>query len=157
EWTRAIRPLVVLFTAVNLFVTWRFQADVEAQGGAYATGVLVLMASACVAVGIDTYRTPPAWWGARLGDFLAVPGVFLYTTAANIYEKPDGIKIASWFILAIIASSVVSRLMRSTELRFAGFQFNDQHSRFLWASMQDAEFPVLVPHRPGTRSLLDKE
>ena len=43
EWTRAVRPLVLLFTLINLFVTWVFNADVEAQGGAYATGVLVLI------------------------------------------------------------------------------------------------------------------
>ncbi|MEY4393344.1 MAG: hypothetical protein RL595_593, partial [Planctomycetota bacterium] len=49
EWSRAIRPMVVIFTLVNLFVTWFFKADVSAQGGAYATGVLVLILSACVA------------------------------------------------------------------------------------------------------------
>src|SRR5262249_13210249 len=49
EWARVIRPLVVLFTVINLFVTWIFDASVTKQGGAYATGVLVLMSSACVA------------------------------------------------------------------------------------------------------------
>ena len=56
EWARAVRPLVLLFTVINLFVTWIFNADVEAQGGAYATGVLVLMSSACVATVIDRWR-----------------------------------------------------------------------------------------------------
>ncbi len=49
EWARATRPLVLLFTAINLLVTVLFKASVEAQGGAYATGVLVLITSACVA------------------------------------------------------------------------------------------------------------
>jgi hypothetical protein len=42
-------------------------------------------------------------------------------------------------------------------MRFTGFQFVDEQSRFLWDSMKHLEFPVLVPHRPGHRSLLEKE
>ena len=43
DWARATRPLVVFFTLIAFAVTWLFNADVDAQGGAYATGVLVLM------------------------------------------------------------------------------------------------------------------
>src|SRR5262249_30248047 len=43
EWTRGVRALVLLFTAINLFVTWVFDASVTQQGGAYATRVLPLM------------------------------------------------------------------------------------------------------------------
>ena len=56
RWAEAFRPLVVLFTVVGLLVTWVFDASVEAQGGAYATGVMVLITSACVAVVIDQWR-----------------------------------------------------------------------------------------------------
>lgn len=159
DWARAYRPLVVLFTAINLFVTWRFDASVEAQGAAYATGVLVLMSSACVAALIDRWRVNSArFWIFRINwYFLVVTIVFLYTTVANIVEKPDGIKIASWFIIAIMLASIVSRFYRSKELRFGGFAFKDEHSRFLWDSMKLLEFPVLVPHRPGSRSLQEKE
>lgn len=158
EWGRAIRPLVLLFTAVNLVVTWLFNASVSAQGGAYATGVLVLMSSACVAAVIDRWRAGSGHWLLRTPWYFAgVTVVFVYTTVANMVEKPDGLKIASWFILAIIVSSVVSRLVRSTELRFAGFRFKDDHSKFLWQSLEFLEFPVLVPHRPGARGLALKE
>jgi len=158
EWARAIRPLVALFTLINLYVTWQFSANVEAQGGAYATGVLVLMSSGCVATVIDKYRHREGPWYRRLSWYFSfITIVFLFTTGANIIEKPDGMKIAVWFILAIVGSSVVSRLMRSKELRFHGFLFANEESRFLWESMQHLEFPVLVPHRPGGHTLAEKE
>jgi len=158
EWARAVRPLAILFTGINLFVTFIFDADVSKQGGAYATGVLVLMSSACVATVIGRWRSGTGLWLLRVPwYFLLITLVFLYTTVLNIYEKPDGIKIASCFIVAILVSSMVSRTMRSTELRFQGFQFVDEQSRFLWESMYTLEFPVLVPHRPGRRGLASKE
>jgi hypothetical protein len=158
EWSRAVRPLVIFFTLINLLVTWIFNADVEAQGGAYATGVLVLISSACTASVIDLYRQKSGPWIVRVPwVFVAITVVFFYTTAANMIERPDGIKIASWFILAIVLASFGSRLKRSTELRFKAFEFADNNSRFLWDSLKHLEFPVLVPHRPGRRRLDDKE
>ncbi len=159
EWARAVRPLVFLFTAINLFVTWVFDADVIAQGGAYATGVLVLMSSAGVASVIDRYRhSERQGWARRVPwGFLVITIIFLYTTAANMLERPDGIKIASCFIGAIVVSSFVSRVSRSTELRFRGFEYKDAETKFLWDSLKHLEFPVLVPHRPGRRELDNKE
>jgi len=158
EWTRAVRPLVVLFTLINLLVTWIFNADVVAQGGAYATGVLVLISSACVATVIDHYRNNTGSWLVRTPWlFVMITIVFFFTTAANMVERPDGIKIASWFIIAIVVASFSSRLKRSTELRFKAFEFTDLSSRFLWDSLKHLEFPVLVPHRPGRRGLDEKE
>jgi hypothetical protein len=158
EWARAIRPLVVLFTIINLFVTWIFNADVTAQGGAYATGVLVLMSSACIATLIDKYRASTRRGLFRLSaPYVVVTLVFLYTTAANMIERPDGLKIAACFIAAIVVSSFGSRLKRSTELRFGGFEFGDSSSRFLWDSLKHLEFPVLVPHRPGNHDLAEKD
>ena len=158
EWTRAVRPLVVMFTLVNLLITWVFNASVEAQGGAYATGVLVLMSSACIATVIDLYREREGVWIRRVPWlFVGITCVFLYTTAANMIERPDGIKIASWFIIAVVIASFGSRMKRSTELRFKNFEFTDLQSRFLWDSLKHLEFPVLVPHRPGRRGLPEKE
>src|SRR5277367_6711340 len=52
EWARASRPLVLVFVSVAFAVTRLFNANVDAQGGAYATGVLVLITSASCAVTI---------------------------------------------------------------------------------------------------------
>ncbi|MGC4003735.1 MAG: hypothetical protein QM811_11655 [Pirellulales bacterium] len=157
-WASATRPLVILFTFVNLFVTWIFNADVTAQSGAYATGVLVLISSASLATVIDKWHAHHdqgflRWpWGYAL-----ITGVFFYTTAANMVERPDGIFIASFFIVAILLSSFWSRLRRSTELRFRGFEFADAESKFMWDALKHLEFPVLVPHRPGARDLAEKD
>jgi hypothetical protein len=158
EWARALRPLVILFTVINLFVTWQFNASVEAQGAAYATGVLVLMSSACIATLIDRWRAHHGPWFLRLSwPFALITVIFVYTTLVNMFEKPDGLMIAIWFIIAIIISSIVSRFMRSKEMRFQGLEFVDAQSRFMWDSMKMLEFPVLVPHRPGSRSIREKE
>ncbi len=152
EWARAVRPLVLLFTAANLLVTWIFDADVEKQGGAYATGVLVLISSACVATVIDHWREATGSWQRRMPwRYLVITAIFFYTTAANMIERPDGLRIASFFIIAIVGSSFWSRVRRSTELRFKSFEFANLESKFLWDSLKHFEFPVLVPHRPGRR------
>ena len=54
DWAKARRPLVIFYTLVSFAVTWIFNADVDAQGAAYATGVLVVMTSAAVACLLST-------------------------------------------------------------------------------------------------------
>ncbi len=158
EWARAVRPLVLLFTIINVVVTWIFDASVDAQGDAYATGVLMLMTSGCVATLIDIYRTRQGRWFKRLSiPFALITLVFIYTTMSNIIEKPAGIKIASFFILTILITSLISRLARSRELRFSGFQIPDPESLLLWDAIRHMELSILVPHRPGRRSLEEKE
>ncbi len=158
EWTKAAKWLVLLFTGINIFVTYYFGANVEAQGGAYATGVLMLITSACVATVIGKYQVRQGPWWRRLSPvYSLVALVFIYTTIANIWEKPSGLKIACFFILAIIVTSLLSRLFRARELRFTGFTYADDQSKFLWESIKASEWPILVPHRPGRRSLADKE
>jgi hypothetical protein len=126
EWARASRPLVVLFTGITFIITLMFDANVEAQGGAYATGVLVLMTSAAVAVTLSVRQHLRLWLA-----YLAVTVVFVYTTIVNIVERPDGVKIASWFIVTIIVTSLVSRVLRSTELRVHAVEPDDMARRFL--------------------------
>jgi hypothetical protein len=126
EWARATRPLVVLFTVITFIITFIFDANVEAQAGAYATGVLVLMTSAAVAVTMTVRRSTRL----RLG-FGAITIVFLYTTVLNIMERPDGVKIASWFIVTIIVTSLISRVLRSTELRVQSVEPDETAKRFI--------------------------
>jgi hypothetical protein len=112
DWAKATRPLAIVFTLIAFTVTIIFKANVAAQGGAYATGVLVLMSSAAVAVTISAWRKRGRWWA-----YMIISLVFCYTTILNIIERPEGIKIASFFIGAIVLTSLVSRVWRTTELR----------------------------------------
>jgi len=162
-WAAAYRPLVIAFTIINLLVTLAFRADVSAQGGAYATGVLVLMTSACVASFIHELRRKPephhrlGLQAQRVG-FGLITLVFVYTTIANMLERPDGIIIASIFIGCVMVISFTSRFLRSDELRLKEFRFADDADRMLWTDiLLEGAFRVLVPHRPGSRSLADKE
>ena len=127
DWARATRPLVLVFTAIAFLVTVLFNADVDAQGGAYATGVLFLMASAAVAVTISAWRNSEKKW---IG-FLIITLVFFYTTVINIIEQPEGIQIALLFILAIVITSFVSRALRTTEVRVEDIEFDAKAKEFL--------------------------
>jgi hypothetical protein len=127
EWARATRPLVVVFTAICFVVTILFRADVDAQGGAYATGVLALMTSAAIAVTLSARRRNlrTQWL------FMLISLVFIYTTITNIVEQPEGIKIATIFIAAIVLSSLFSRVWRSTELRVERVELDDKAREFI--------------------------
>ena len=128
EWARAVRPMVLVLTAIAFVVTWLFDADVDAQGGAYATGVLVLITSASVAVTLSARAAGQR--RATIG-FGVVAAVFTYTTVANIVERPDGLKIGLLFIAAIVAVSFVSRSRRSLELRTTEVSFDPTAEVFL--------------------------
>jgi hypothetical protein len=141
EWARASRPLVLFFCAAAFAITILFRADVDAQGGAYATGVLVLITSAATAVTISMWKSRSrfAW--------LAIAIVFAYTTVLNIYERPEGIKIASFFIFVTVATSLISRASRSTELRIRNVDFDEEACRII-DSDEDHVIRVIA-HRPG--------
>jgi hypothetical protein len=113
NWAKATRPLVLIYTLIAFVVTILFKADVDKQAGAYATGVLVLMGSAAIAVTLAAWRQR----GLMKWAFLLISLVFAYTTIINVIEQPEGIKIASFFIAAIVFTSLVSRVWRTTELR----------------------------------------
>lgn len=142
EWTRAVKPLVLIFMAIAFTVTLIFRADVDAQGGAYATGVLVLMSSAAIAVTLFFHRQGSRW---STGIFAAIALVFIYTTIVNIIERPDGIRIAIFFITTIVATSLISRVFRSTELRVTSIEL-DESAQAILAKYQHQSVH-LIAHR----------
>ncbi|MEG9432556.1 amino acid transporter [Terriglobus sp. ADX1] len=125
EWARASRPLVLVFMGIATLVTVLFHADVDAQGGAYATGVLVLITSASVAVMLNVQVKRLRY------VFMATTAIFTYTTIANIIERPEGLKISSIFIASILFSSFVSRAFRSTELRISEVELDAEAEAIL--------------------------
>lgn len=142
EWARASRPLVLVFLGVSFTVTLLFHGDVDAQGGAYATGVLVLITSAAFAVVVSLWND----WRLRW-PFLLIAFVFTYTTVLNIGERPEGIKISAFFIGTIVVVSLISRAIRSTELRIKDVHL-DEIAKSLLAEDED-QLIRLVARKPG--------
>src|SRR5215203_5737014 len=145
EWGRAIRPLVLIYTAIAFAITIIFNANVDAQGGAYATGVLVIMTSAAFAVMLSAL-----WNDNSLRATLAfglVTLIFLYTLVANIFERPDGIKIASFFIASIIVVSLASRVRRSLELRQESIELDEKAKRFVEEASKGDEIHIIAHRR----------
>ena len=142
NWAKATRPLVLVFTGVAFAVTIIFKADVDAQGGAYATGVLVLMSSAAIAVTLSVWRKGKTWW-----PFLLISLVFAYTTVQNVHERPEGIKIASFFIGTIIFSSLLSRVWRTTELRVGKVMLDPTAQAFIAEAAKRGEIRIVANRR----------
>jgi len=147
EWGRAVRPLVLVYTAISFVVTIAFGAGVDAQAGAYATGVLAMMTSAAFAVTLATWRG-----GSRRGGFAfgVVAAVFVYALVANAVQRPDGLLIAFFFGVAIVVVSLISRVQRSTELRQERIEVDETAQGFI---EEAGEHIHLVAHRrrQGTR------
>lgn len=114
DFVAAVRPLAIILTAVSAAVTVWFEASVDAQGGAYATGVIALMLSGSLAVTLAYFREGRWFLGLT---FAMITLVFTYTLAITIFKRPDGLEIAVFFVLAILVTSMLSRMLRSTELR----------------------------------------
>ena len=143
EWTAASRPLVLIYTLVAVVVTLVFRANVDAQGGAYATGVLVLMTSASVAVALLSRARRERMFPV----FALIALVFIYTTVANAVERPEGLLIGSIFILLILAVSLASRILRSFELRVSSVTLSPSAQALL---PQESGQPLrFVAHHPG--------
>jgi hypothetical protein len=144
DWGRAVRPLVLVYTAVSVAVTVIFAADVDAQGGAYATGVLAMMTSAAFAVTLSSYRR--GWRGGTLA-FGLITAVFVYALAANVFDRPDGIAIAAFFIGTIVLVSLISRAYRSTELRQERIEIDETAQRFIDDAAQQGDIHIIAHRR----------
>ncbi|WP_406004823.1 amino acid transporter [Streptomyces sp. NBC_00637] len=128
EWGRAVRPVVLVYTALCVIITIAFDADIDAQAGAYATGILAMMVSGAFAVTVSALRRRQR---TLCGGFAVLTAVLLYALVANIVDKPDGITISAMFIVGIITISLVSRISRTTELRADKIVFDEAARRFI--------------------------
>jgi hypothetical protein len=132
-WGRAVRPVVIVYTVISIGITVAFGADVNAQAGAYATGILAMMVSGAVAVTISAFRKGQHKAGAA---FTVLTLILLYALGANVVEKPDGIAISAAFIAGIIVVSLISRVTRTTELRVERIEFDETARRFITESIE---------------------
>ncbi len=148
NWVARARPLVLILLGIQVLVTLAFRADVEAQAGAYATGVLVLMLSAAVAVALAFAQERRRFGFLAAGYFALVSVAFGFTLVENVVLRPDGLVIASLFVLAIILLSAVSRLVRATELRVEEIALEDAESEKLWTEISGKKVN-LVPLKTG--------
>jgi amino acid transporter len=144
EWGRAVRPVVLVYTALCVVTTVIFKADVEAQAGAYATGILAMMVSAAFAVTVAARRRrrPRA-----VAGFGLVTLVLVYALVDNVLEKPDGIAISFGFIVGILVVSLVSRVWRSTELRAERIEFDDPARRFIAEAIGQGGLHIIANKR----------
>ena len=151
EWSRSVRPVVVVYTVISIVITIGFNADVNAQAGAYATGILAMMVSASFAVTISAFRKRQK--KARVG-FTILTLVMTYALADNVREKPDGIAISALFILGIIIISLISRVTRTTELRASRVEFDDAAQEFIEYTVAFDGAINVIAHkvRPGLTS-----
>jgi hypothetical protein len=172
DWANRWRILFRLFFVMNVVATVFFRASVTDQRGAYATGVLALFADASLLTLLDVWRHglrhrsggEPApglrerlLWLLRVGGYALIALAFLAAMLYVVVTTLSGLVIAGLFTLAIVVLAVLARTVRSSELRTPGFEFVNEESRLLWDSMRVADFPVLVPHRPGRHARDEKD
>jgi hypothetical protein len=144
EWGRAVRPVVIVYTIICIIITIIFNADVNAQAGAYATGILAMMVSGSFAVTVSAWRKKQR--GATIG-FTVLTLVLLYALVENVIEKPDGITISAGFILGIVVISLVSRISRTTELRVDKIKFDENARRFITYTIENDGRITLIANR----------
>jgi hypothetical protein len=156
DWARAVRPLVLVYTLIAFAITVIFEADVDAQAGAYATGVLAMMTSAAFAMTLVTWRG-----GSKRGAFAfgLVTLVFVYALVANEIQSPDGLLISLFFIATIVLTSLISRIYRTTELRAERIEFDEAARRFIDEAASEGEINIVANRRQAgdTREYFFKE
>jgi hypothetical protein len=159
DWVHKLGALIWVFTGLKIFITFYYQASVDQQRSAYTTSVLVIFTSAALAAVLDV-------WHRRAGRaklwrvpfwFLLILAVFTLSTVEVVWAQPGGAAISLWFIGFVLATSVLTRFYRSTEMRFQGFEFLDAASREEYEKLKVADFPILVPHRTGRLTMAEKE
>ena len=157
-WAGRVGVILLVLNVVVLVLTVVFRASPSSQQWAYAASVLMLLAGTALAATTDLGRRAEFRRKSLPLAILSagVAGFFLVMTGLTVLINHSGLTIATCFVAAILISSIVSRWIRSTELRFEGFDFADESSRRRWEELQQSGLKVLVPHRPGLISLTDK-
>jgi hypothetical protein len=102
------------------------------------TGVLAMMSSAALAVTLSSLRTGSRVWTLAFG---VVTVVFIYALVANEIQRPDGLLISSFFIAAMIFTSLVSRVYRSLDLRPERIELDETAQRLIEAASHKGEIP----------------
>jgi hypothetical protein len=149
QWAALSRPLVLALFAVDVLITLIFRADVEAQSGAYATGVLVLILSAAFAATLTLWRER-RWALAFYTAILCL--VFAYTLLDNCVERPDGLIIGTIFTVILMLVCAVSRSIRSVELRIPHGYFVDAESERLGPETQGKKVHLVPTPRSTPES-----
>ena len=103
------------------------------------------MTSAAVAVTLSVRREKGGWKPAALGAAL-IALIFAYTTVNNVIERPEGVKIAAFFIGFIVLLSLLSRVWRTTELRVGKITLDETAQRFVNEAKHDGVIRILANH-----------
>ncbi len=158
SWAGRVGLVLNVLNLVVLVVTVVFRASPASQQWAYATSVLALLAGAALAAAIDVSRSSAGAlvrWPVVAAACVSA-GFLLTMTGLTVLINHSGLLIALAFLVAILVSSIISRWIRSTELRFQGFEFADESTRAEWQRLIRSGAKVLVPHRPGLLTLADR-
>jgi hypothetical protein len=158
-WAHRIGVITHLFNITILLVTVVFQASVTAQQWAYAASVLALLFGASLAATLDVRKrlAGSAWrWPASM-PFLLISLLFAAMGILIVWQNAVGVAIALLFVLVVLVTAIVSRYLRSSDLRFEGFRFSTPECEARWNEIRKLEFQALVPHDPHTSTLRAKE
>ena len=158
SWAGRVGVIMHLLNAIVLLITVVFRASPSSQQWAYTTSVLVLLAGGALATAKDLHHRHSPGLARRVLVLLPVVagGFFLTMTGLTVLVNHSGLTIALAFVSAILISSFFSRWIRSTELRFEGFDFANDAAARRWLELCGSGAKVLVPHRPGLVSLAEK-
>jgi hypothetical protein len=160
-WAQRIGVITHLSNLMIIVVTVVFRASVSAQQWAYATSVMVLLTAASLAAVLDVRERLQRSWLRYLASapFQLICLFFVVMTVLLLYHSMSGLAIALILVALVVATAFLSRWLRSTELRFEGFDFdpNDAHSRQRWEQIRQLPFQVLVPHNPEHVTIQEKE
>ncbi len=161
NWSVRLGLMAYLFIAVKFAVVVYYGADLEAQRAAYLTAVLAVFAFAAVIAAVDVWqRRKQRSWHRLLRMpvvFLLAGLVFAVSGLSIAIDRPAALVMTGAFIVVVLGVSIVTRVWRSTELRFGGFTFADADSKTEWEKLCASDFPILVPIRGNGHTLAEKE